>query len=117
MVTVLNMDVRDNARKYFLHWQHSPELLPSVDLAVVADGVDTDELYAVTWKRWERKRGQEKPAASVLGVSKKPSVLASCWRLMMKQKCSQGTNSPEIKITMEKRALENRVRKASSQQN
>lgn len=81
MVAVLNMDVRDNARKHFLHWQHSPELLPSVDLAVVPDGVNTDQLHAVTWKRRGRKRGQEKAAASVLGVSEKPSVLvASYWR-------------------------------------
>lgn len=80
-VAVLNMDVGDNARKYFLHWQHSPKLLPSLDLAVVPDGVNTDELYTVTWKRWERKRGQETSAAFDLGVSKKPSVPASYWRL------------------------------------
>lgn len=77
VVAVLNVDVRGNARKYFLHWQHSPEVLPSLDLAVVPDGVNTDELYTVTWKRRERKRGQETSDASVVGVSKKPSVLAS----------------------------------------
>lgn len=54
VVAVLNMDVRDNARKYFLHWQHSPELLPSADLALVPDGVNTDKLHTVAWKRQER---------------------------------------------------------------
>lgn len=81
MVAVLNMNVRDNARKYSLHWQHSPELLPSTDLAVVSDGVNADKLYTVTWKRRERKQGQETSVASVLGVSKNLSVLASYWRL------------------------------------
>lgn len=80
VVAVLNVDVRDNARKYFLHWQHSPELLPSPDLTVVPDGVNADELHTVTWRRRERKRGQKTSVASALEESKKPSGLASYCR-------------------------------------
>lgn len=54
VVAVLNVDVRGNARKHSLHWQHSPEDLSSSDLALVSDGVNTDKLYTVTWERWEK---------------------------------------------------------------
>lgn len=47
-VAVLNVNVRHDTRKYFLHWQHSSKLLPSLDLAVVSDGMNTDEFYTVT---------------------------------------------------------------------
>lgn len=79
LVAVLNVDMRNNARIYFLHWQHSPKFLPSADLAVVPDGVNADQLHTVTW---ERKRGQETSAASAPGVSKKHSLPASYWRLL-----------------------------------
>lgn len=42
LVTVLDVNVRDNARKHFLHWQHSSKLLPFLDLAVVSDGMNAD---------------------------------------------------------------------------
>lgn len=48
LITVLNMDMGNNARIHFLHWQHFPKSLPSADLAVVADGVNADELHTVT---------------------------------------------------------------------
>lgn len=82
VVAVLDVDMRDNARIYFLHWQHFPELLPSADLAVVPDGVNADELHTKTWERWGRKPGQETSAASAPGVSKKHSLPASYWRLL-----------------------------------
>lgn len=82
VVAVLNVDMRNNARIYFLHWQHFPKLLPSVDLAVVPDGVNADELHTVIWERRERKQGQETSAASAPGVSKKHSLPASYWRLL-----------------------------------
>lgn len=55
LVAVLDVNVRHNARKHFLHWQHSSKLLPFLDLAVVSDGMNADQFYTVTWKRWERK--------------------------------------------------------------
>lgn len=92
-VAVLNVNVRHDTRKYFLHWQHSSKLLPSLDLAVVSDGMNTDEFYTVTWKRWERKRGQETSAASALVVCKKSSVLVCYWRL-------QGRGRNVVKVPM-----------------
>lgn len=47
-VAVLNVNVRHDPRKHSLHWQHSSKLLPSLDLAVVSDGMNTDEFYTVT---------------------------------------------------------------------
>lgn len=82
VVTVLNVDMRNNARIYFLHWQHCPESLPSVDLAMIPKGVNADQLHTETWQRGERKQGQETSAASAPGGSKKHSLPASYWRLL-----------------------------------
>lgn len=67
LVTVLNVDMRNNARIYFLHWQHFPQPLPSADLAVVPDGVNADELHTVTWERGRGSRVRKHQLHLLLG--------------------------------------------------
>lgn len=49
MITVLNMNMRGDPRKYSLHWQHSPKDLSLRNSTVVSDGMDADEFYTEAW--------------------------------------------------------------------
>lgn len=97
-VAVLNVNVRHDTRKHFLHWQHSSKLLPSLDLAVVSDGMNTDEFYTVTWKRWGRKMSGNIGCLCSCGVQEIFCAGLLLETARMRQKHSQGSNDPEIRI-------------------